>query len=356
MKHKKPDDPHLQNLKELTEDGFYEHHNFEVDAGQEPLRIDKFLMNKLPNVTRNRTQNAIKAGCVLVDDVQIKPNFKVKPGHQISIVLPEPPRSSEVIPEDIPIDIVYEDDEIMVVNKPAGMVVHPGYANYTGTLVNALVHHFSKLPYPADQEPRPGLVHRIDKDTSGLLVIAKTDHAMTYLAKQFADHSIERKYRALVWGKPEQDKGTYTGYMARSPKDRRITAVFDNPEDGKKAITHYKVLEEFGYTSYLEFHLETGRTHQIRAHSKHHGNPIFNDPAYGGNKIVQGPAFTKYKQFIQNCFNALPTQALHAKTLGVYHPQTEEKMHFEAPLPAGFDEVLQKWRNFQEKLNHYTLK
>lgn len=354
MKHKKQDDPHLKTLKELTDEGYYEHFNFTVDDGQTPERIDKFLMGRLPNVSRNRIQNAIKAGCVLVDDIPIKPNHKVKPGASIVIVLPEPPRNKEVIPEDIPLDIVYEDDQLLVVNKPAGMVVHPGHGHHTGTLVNALAHYFSNLPDNSDEEPRPGLVHRIDKGTSGLLVVAKTEHAMTYLAKQFAAHTIEKTYRALVWGRPETDKGTLTGYMGRSPRDRKIMEVFDEPEKGKKAITHFKILEDLGYVSLLECRLETGRTHQIRAHMRHEGHPIFNDNYYGGDRIVKGPAFSKYRQFIQNCFNILPTPALHAKSLGFYHPTDERKMHFETPLTEGFEEILTKWRQFQEKLVHHT--
>ena len=324
----------------------YEHHNIKVDAGQELLRIDRFLMDRLPNVTRNKVQAGIKDGFVKVNGSDVKPNYKVHPGDEISVMLPEPPKDEELVPEDIPLDIVMEDKHLLVVNKPAGMVVHPAYQNWTGTLVNALAFHFKNLPEMKGNDGRPGLVHRIDKDTSGLLVIAKTEQAMNGLAKQFFDHSIERTYYALVWGVPEEEKGTIDVNVGRSLKDRRVTAAFPEGDFGKKAITHYEVLQDLRYVSLLKCNLETGRTHQIRAHMKYLGHPLFNDETYGGAEVVKGTVFTKYKLFVQNCFKMIPRQALHAKTLGFTHPITKEKVFIDSELPEDFSSVLEKWKHY----------
>ncbi len=324
----------------------YEHHRIVVDPGQELLRIDKFLMDRLPNVTRSKVQSGIKDGFVKVNDQQVKPNYKVHPGDDISIVLPEPPRDEEVVPENIPLDIVLEDEHLLIVNKPAGMVVHPAYQNWSGTLVNALAFHFQNLPEMKGNDGRPGLVHRIDKDTSGLLVIAKTEAAMNGLAKQFFDHSIERTYNALVWGSPDESKGTINVNVGRSLKDRRITTAFPEGDFGKYAITHYEVINDLRYVSLLKCNLETGRTHQIRAHMKYLGHPLFNDTMYGGDQILKGTIFTKYKQFVQNCFKILPRQALHAKTLGFIHPITKKKVFVESELPEDFQNVITKWTNY----------
>lgn len=330
---------------EQEEQDLYEHLRIVVDKGQTLLRIDKFLMHRVENASRNRIQNAIEAGNVLVNEKAIKASYKVKPNDVISVVLPHPPRDTEVYPENIPIKIVYEDDDLLVVNKAAGMVVHPGYNNYTGTLVNALVYHFQNLPQLPGNEGRPGLVHRIDKDTSGLLLISKNERALTHLARQFYDHSITRKYLALVWGDLAED-GTVTGYIGRSAKDRRVMDIYQEEEKGKWAVTHYKVLERFGYVTLIECQLETGRTHQIRAHMKYLGHPLFSDATYGGDRILKGTVNGKYKQFVDNCFEMMPRQALHAQTLGFVHPTTREFKHFEAPLPEDFTAVLEKWRNY----------
>ena len=334
-------------LSELEEQDLYEHLRLIVDKGQSLLRIDKFLMHRIENASRNRIQNAIEQGNVLVNDKPVKPSYKVKPLDVISVVLPHPPRDTEVYPENIPIKIAYEDDDVLLVNKDPGMVVHPGYNNYTGTLVNALVYHFQQLPTLPGNDGRPGLVHRIDKDTSGLLLISKNERSMTYLARQFFDHSISRKYLALVWGDLEQD-GTVTGYIGRSIADRRVMSIYDDPEKGKWSVTHYKVLERLNYVTLIECQLETGRTHQIRAHMKHIGHPLFNDAAYGGDKILKGTVFNKYKQFVENCFGLMPRQALHAATLGFVHPSTKKHIDFEAPLPQDFVSVLEKWRKYSE--------
>ncbi|MGY5252558.1 RluA family pseudouridine synthase [Sphingobacterium spiritivorum] len=332
-------------LQEQDEQELFEHLRIEVDKGQALLRIDKFLMNRVENASRNKIQNAIDAGSVLVNDSVIKSSYKVKPFDIISVVLPDPPRDTEVYPEDIPLDIIFEDDEVMVVNKVAGMVVHPGFNNYTGTLVNALTHHFNQLPTMPGNAGRPGLVHRIDKDTSGLLVIAKSEWAMTYLAKQFFDHSIMRKYVAMVWGDISED-GTVTGYIGRNLKDRRVMTMYDDPEKGKWSVTHYRVLERLGYVTLIECQLETGRTHQIRAHMQSIGHPLFNDVAYGGDRILKGTVFNKYRQFVENCFALLPRQALHAQVLGFEHPKSKEFLTFETPLPEDFRLALEKWRGY----------
>jgi 23S rRNA pseudouridine1911/1915/1917 synthase len=323
----------------------FEHFKIVVDKGQSLLRIDKFLMLRIENASRNRIQNAIDAENVLVNKRPIKSSYKVKPFDEISIVLPHPPRDNEVYPEDIPLNIVYEDDDVVLVNKEAGMVVHPGYGNWSGTLVNALVYHFNQLPQLPGNDGRPGLVHRIDKDTSGLLLISKNERAMTYLAKQFYDHSITRKYLALVWGDLESD-GTVEGYIGRSAKDRKVMDVYDDSEKGKWSVTHYKVIERFNYVTLIQCELETGRTHQIRAHMQHIGHPLFSDAPYGGDKIRKGTLFAKYKSFVENCFAFIPRQALHAKTLGFIHPTSKEYVHFETALPKDFIEVLDKWRNY----------
>jgi 23S rRNA pseudouridine1911/1915/1917 synthase len=330
---------------EAEEQELYEHLRLIVDKGQSLLRIDKFLMHRVENASRSRIQTAIDLGNVLVNDKAIKPSYKVKPLDVISVVLPHPPRDTEVYPENIPLDIFYEDDDVLVINKPPGLVVHPGYNNYTGTLVNGLVYHFQQLPTMPGNDGRPGLVHRIDKDTSGLLLISKNERAMTWLARQFYEHTITRKYIALVWGDIEND-GTVTGYIGRSLKDRRVMSIYDDPEKGKWAVTHYKVLERLNYVTLIECQLETGRTHQIRAHLKDIGHPLFNDAIYGGDHILKGTVFNKYKQFVENCFGLLPRQALHAQTLGFIHPSTRKVVSFEAPLPADFDAALTKWRKY----------
>lgn len=326
------------------EDELFEHYRFEVPKGQAFLRIDKYLMNLIQNATRNKIQNAANDGNIFVNDIPVKSNYKVKPFDVITVMLSHPPYENHILPEDIPLNIVYEDEALLLINKEPGMVVHPGHGNYTGTMVNALAHHFDNLP--TNSSERPGLVHRIDKDTSGLLVVAKTEAAMTHLAKQFEAKTTEREYVALVWGNVVADSGTIEGNLARHLKDRMQMAVFDDPEIGKPAITHYKVLERFGYVTLISCQLETGRTHQIRAHMKHIGHPLFNDERYGGHLILKGTTFTKYKQFIENCFKALPRQALHAKTLGFIHPTTGEMMRFDTEIPADFQDCIERWRNY----------
>lgn len=332
--------------EKAPEQELYEHHKYTVDPGQEPLRIDKFLMDRMPNSSRSKIQEATKNGYILVDDKQIKPNYKVQPGEIIRVEMPFPVRELELIPENIPIDIVYEDDTLAVINKKAGMVVHPAYGNYTGTLVNALIYHFENLPNAdASVGLRPGIVHRLDKNTTGLMVVAKNEYAMAHLSKQFADRTTERRYQALAWGDLEED-GSIDGHIGRSLQDRKIMAVFPDGDIGKKAITHYKVLKRFGYVTLVECKLETGRTHQIRAHFKHINHPLFNDDTYKGDRIVKGTTFSKYKQFIMNCFNVIPRHALHAKSLGFIHPKTEEKMTFESELPEDMLAVLKKWNTY----------
>ncbi|MXN90649.1 RluA family pseudouridine synthase [Flavobacterium sp. Sd200] len=328
------------------EDELYEHHRFEAGKGQQPLRVDKFLMNLIENATRSKIQKAADAGNIYVNDVAVKSNYKVKANDIVRMLLEHPPYEYLLTPENIPLDIVYEDDQLLVINKEPGMVVHPGHGNYSGTLVNALAYHFENLPMNSSE--RPGLVHRIDKDTSGLLVIAKTEHAMSFLAQQFADKTSEREYIALVWGNIEEEEGTVENYVGRHVKDRMQMAVFDNDEQGKYAVTHYKVLERLGYVTLVSCKLETGRTHQIRVHMKHIGHTLFNDERYGGDKILKGTTFTKYKQFVDNCFKVLPRQALHAKTLGFEHPTTHEFMRFDSKLPADMQECIEKWRVYSK--------
>jgi len=333
------EDPSFEQDEEL-----YEHHKFLAEPGLVVIRIDKYLMDRLANTSRNRIQNAAKSGSILVNGQKVKQNYKVKPNDQISIVLPFPVRNLELLPEDIPIDIIYEDEQVVVVNKPEDMVVHPGYGNYTGTLVNALVFHFDNLPEKiTDYFGRPGLVHRLDKHTTGVMVIAKTEQALSFLAQQFFDRTTERRYWALVWGDVLED-GTITGHVGRSLKNRKMMTVFPEGDYGKHAVTHYKVLERFGLVTLVECKLETGRTHQIRTHFKHIGHPLFHDLEYGGDIILKGTTHAKYKAFIENCFNLLKGQALHAKTLGFQHPATKKMMQFDSELPDGFAQLLQKWR------------
>lgn len=333
-----------QEIDDSRED-LFEHHKLIADIGQDALRIDKFLMTRIPNVSRNRIQNIAKAGTLFVNGKSVKSNYKVRPKDEISVVLPYPVRETKLIPEDIPIEVVYEDDQMIMVNKPANMVVHPGYGNYSGTLLNGLVYHFENLPQREDYFGRPGLVHRLDKHTTGILVVAKTEQALTRLAQQFHDRTSERVYHALVWGDVEEDEGTITGHIGRSKNNRKVFRVYEEEEEyGKHAVTHYKVLERFRYVTLVECHLETGRTHQIRVHFKHIGHPLFHDLEYGGDKILKGTTFTKYQQFINNCFKLMPGQALHAKTLGVDHPITGERVFFESELPEGFLKLLEKWR------------
>ncbi|MBE0675211.1 MAG: RluA family pseudouridine synthase [Bacteroidales bacterium] len=334
------DDPTAE-LQEL-----FEHHRFVVDPGQSTLRIDKYLAAKLEGASRTRIQAASDAGNILVNSKPVKPSYKVKPSDLIQIVLPNPPREIELIPEDIPLNIAYEDDHVIVVNKQPGMVVHPGYGNYTGTLVNALMWHLRDNAMFSSGEQRPGLVHRIDKNTSGLLVIAKSEMAHNKLAKQFFDRTTERQYLALVWGVPKPPEGTVTGNIGRNPKDRKVMYVFEDGSDGKHAVTHYRVLEDLGYISLIECRLETGRTHQIRIHMSHIGHPLFNDEEYGGNRIIRGTTFTKYQQFVRNCFTMLPRQALHAKSLGFTHPATGKRMLFDSALPDDMSGLIEKWRTY----------
>jgi 23S rRNA pseudouridine1911/1915/1917 synthase len=330
----------------IDQQELFEHHRFKADPGQSLLRIDKFLSDRLENTSRTRIQNAANAGNILVNNNHIKPNYKVKPGDIVQVVLPTPPREIELIAENIPLNIVYEDDDVLVVNKEPGMVVHPAYGNYTGTLVNALMWHFKDLPLFNTGESRPGLVHRLDKNTSGILVIAKNEFALNRLSKQFFDRTTDRKYNALVWGTPDPLEGTITGNVGRSIKDRKIMQVFKDGIEGKTAITHYKVLEDLGYISFIECKLETGRTHQIRVHFSYIKHPLFNDEEYGGDQILKGTTFTKYQQFIKNCFKILPRQALHAKSLAFDHPVTGKRLSFDSDLPDDMQQVIEKWRKY----------
>ncbi|MCF8335308.1 MAG: RluA family pseudouridine synthase [Bacteroidales bacterium] len=323
----------------------YEHYRVVADKGQKPLRIDKFLVNKL-DVSRNKIQNAAEAGNILVNDKPVKSNYKIKPGDVVSIVMAYPPREIELMPEDIPLEIVYEDDDLVVVNKKAGMVVHPGYGHYSGTLINALLYHLKDLPGFKDGEIRPGLVHRIDKNTSGLLLVAKNDMAMNKLARQFYEKTIHREYVALVWGSLRKKEGKITGHIGRNLKNRKVMQVFPAEDRGKKAVTHYQVMEDFYYVSLVRCWLETGRTHQIRIHFKYIRHSLFNDGEYGGDKILKGTLTSKYKQFINNCFQILPRQALHAKTLGFKHPSTGKYMHFDSDIPGDMQQVIARWRNY----------
>ena len=330
-------------------DDLYEHFRFVADKGRAPLRVDKYLMNKVENATRNRIQKSAKDGNIFVNDIIVKSNYKVKANDVVTVLFEHPPYEMLLTPEDLPIDIVYEDDALLVINKAAGMVVHPGHGNYSGTLINALAFHFDNLPN--NSSDRPGLVHRIDKDTTGLLVVAKTEEAMAHLSKQFFNKTTEREYVAIAWGAMKEEHGTIEGHIGRHPKNRLQNTVYLDPDDlekGKPAITHYKVLEHLGYVTLVSCKLETGRTHQIRVHMKHIGHTLFNDERYGGNAILKGTTFSKYKQFVDNCFKLLPRQALHAKTLGFIHPTTNEFMRFEAPIPEDMEACLYKWRNYSK--------
>lgn len=335
-------------MDDLSNKNLYEHFAFDVDKGQEPLRVDKYLMNFLQNATRNKIQFAAKSGNILVNDLPVKSNYKVKPKDKIKVMFEHPPHENLLIGENIPLDIIFEDDSLLVLNKPAGIVVHPGHGNYSGTLINALIYHFDNLPNNSSN--RPGLVHRIDKDTSGLLVVAKTDQAMAHLSAQFKEKTSDRSYIALVWGNVENDMGTIEGNIGRHPKNRLQNTVHvgDDKFKGKHAVTHYQVIERFGYLTLVNCTLETGRTHQIRVHMKHIGHTLFNDERYGGDKILKGTTFTKYKQFVENCFKVLQRQALHAKTLAFDHPITNERLKFSSNLPNDFKLCIDKWRAYSK--------
>ncbi|WP_010255239.1 RluA family pseudouridine synthase [Myroides injenensis] len=342
-----------ENNVEMFEDfdeELFEHYRFEAGKGQAPLRVDKFLMNLVENATRNKIQQAAANGNIYVNDLPVKSNYKVKANDVVRVLMKQPPFENIIIPENIPLNIVYEDDTLLVVNKEPGLVVHPGHGNYTGTLVNALAYHFENLPLNSSE--RPGLVHRIDKDTSGLLVIAKTEWAMSDLQRQFAEKTTEREYVAIVWGNVEEDEGTVESYIGRHVKDRMQMASFTDPEKGKWAVTHYKVLERLGYVTLVSCRLETGRTHQIRVHMKSIGHTLFNDERYGGHLILKGTTFTKYKQFVDNCFQLLPRQALHAKTLGFQHPVTKEFMRFDSEIPDDIKVTIERWRNYAQNSIH----
>lgn len=333
----------------VTDEGreLYEHFRFIADKGQQLLRVDKFLVARMEKTSRNRIQQAAEAGCIWVNGKPVKSNYRVKPDDDVRIVMDRPRYECEIIAQDIPLDIVYEDDWVLVVNKPAGLVVHPGHGNYSGTLVNALAWHFRDNPEYDVSDPRLGLVHRIDKDTSGLLVVAKTPEAKTELGKQFFNKTTRREYIAYVWGDFEEDKGTITGNIARNPKDKLQMKVFEDPSIGKHAVTHYEVIERFGFFTIVKCVLETGRTHQIRVHMLHKGHPLFNDARYGGDKILRGNTSGTYKRFIENCFELCPRQALHARTLGFVHPKTGKEMFFEASIPEDMEKLREKWRGLK---------
>lgn len=337
----------------IDDDGreLYEHYRFVADKGQQMLRVDKFLVDRLEHTSRNRVQQAADAGCIIVNGKAVKSSYKVKPEDVVSVVMDRPRYEFEIIAEDIPLDIVYEDDWVLVVNKPAGLVVHPGHGNWTGTLVNALAWHFRDNPDYDVTDPRLGLVHRIDKDTSGLLVVAKTPDAKTFLGKQFFNKTTRREYVAMIWGTPDGKEGTITGNIARNPRNPLQMAVMTDPTKGKHAVTHYRLLEDFGFVSIVKCVLETGRTHQIRVHFQNEGHPLFNDARYGGDRILRGTPTAKYKQFVENCFTICPRQALHARTLGFEHPHTHKQMDFEAPIPADMQQLFEKWRAFRSNDN-----
>ncbi len=341
----------MSKENKITENpDLYEHYRFRVDPGQTPIRIDKYLMDKIERVTRTRVQNGIKAGMVLVNDQTVKPNLKVKPNDLIVVSFTKPPKEdAPVLAQQMDLDIRYEDDDLMVIHKPSGLAVHPGIGIHDGTLVNGLSYYFQNMDLPimkGNLKDRPGLVHRLDKDTTGLMLIAKTEHAMAHLGKQFFDHTIYRRYYALVWGEPTEKEGTIVGHIGRHPKHRMVRHVFPEGEEGKHAITHFKVLEGMYYVSLVECRLETGRTHQIRAHMRFKGHPLFADTRYGGDKIVKGTVFSKYRQFVENCFKLIKRQALHAKSIGFIHPTTGEEMIFHSELPEDMQQVLDKWRAY----------
>lgn len=341
----------VDNDVDDASDEMFEHFSITIDKGQSMMRIDKFLTGRIEGATRNRIQNAAEAGTILVNGKSVKSSYKIKPFDNVSIVMPYPISEVGIVPEDIPINIVYEDDDILIINKEAGMVVHPGFGNFSGTLVNAVTWHLKDLPLFQSGDMRAGLVHRIDKNTSGIIVMAKNEKAHVFLAKQFYDHTIDRTYNALVWGNFAEDSGTIIGNIARHQKDRMKMGVYD-PESGvgKHAITHYNVLKRFGYVNMIECKLETGRTHQIRVHMESVGHPLFNDERYGGNRVLKGTTFTKYKQFVENCFTILPRHALHAKSLGLIHPTTKEYMFFDSELPNDMSLVLEKWNTYSSNV------
>lgn len=333
------------------ENGLFEHYRIVADEGQTLIRIDKFLNDRVPKVSRNKIQEGIRAGNIQVNGEQVKPNYRVRPNDEIVLVLPEEREDFRVIPEPVPLDIVYEDEELLVINKPAGLVVHPGHGNKTGTLVNGLLHHVQNLPSGQNGLDRPGIVHRIDKLTSGLMIAAKTEFSLNNLAMQFFHRDIDRTYNALVWGDPSEDQGRIEGNIGRSLKNRKLMNVFPEGDFGKHAVTNYRVLDRLGYVTLVECKLETGRTHQIRVHFQHIGHPLFGDPEYGGDRILKGTTFNKYKQFVHNCFMLLPRQALHAKSIGFTHPTTQRPMQFESSLPEDMQAVIDKWRNYVSSRN-----
>lgn len=340
------DDEISDSITSDTGQELWEHYRFVAEKGQTLLRVDKFLVAHIDNTSRNRIQQAADAGCIIVNGKPVKSNYRVKPFDVVSLVMDRPRYELEIIPEDIPLDIVYEDDQLLVVNKPAGLVVHPGHGNYSGTLVNALAYHFRDNPDYDVSDPRLGLVHRIDKDTSGLLVVAKTPDAKTYLGRQFFNKTTHRQYVALVWGKFEEPGGTIEGNIGRNPKDRLQMTVFPDGDQGKHAVTHYRVIENLSHVALVECQLETGRTHQIRVHMRHIGHPLFSDERYGGDKPLRGIATAKYMQFVQNCFKICPRQALHAKTLGFVHPTTRQQMDFSCEIPADMTALIKKWEDY----------
>ncbi len=340
----------LEEPSYIAPDGreMYEHFRFVADKGQQMIRVDKFLVDRMEKTSRNRIQQAADAQCVIVNGKPVKSSYKVKPNDVVSIVMDRPRYELEIIPEDIPLNIVYEDEDLLVVDKPAGLVVHPGHGNYSGTLVNALAWHFKDNPDYDVSDPRLGLVHRIDKDTSGLLVVAKTPEAKTHLGSQFFHKTTRREYVAVVWGDFSEKEGTIVGNIARNPRNKLQMAVMEDPNIGKHAVTHYRVIESFGYVSVVKCVLETGRTHQIRVHMLHKGHPLFNDARYGGDRILKGTTFAKYRQFVENCFAICPRQALHARTLGFVHPRTGEEMDFESPVPQDMTALIEKWREYRK--------
>lgn len=348
-KNKTVDGP--DDVDDQEESGLYEHYKLLVDPGQTMVRVDKYLVNRIDNASRNRIQAAADAGNILVNGEPVKSSYKVKPGDVVVIAMDFPRRELKIIPEDIPLDIVYEDDQLMVIHKQAGLVVHPGHGNYFGTLVNGLAYYFKDLPLFNSTDPRPGLIHRIDKDTSGLMVVAKTELAKNKLSLQFFEKTTKRKYVALVWGNLKEPGGTIEGHIGRSQKDRQVFTVYPDGEHGKEAVTHYQVIEKLGYVNLVECRLETGRTHQIRVHMKYLGHPLFNDSTYGGDQVLRGTTFSKYKQFVHNCFKMLPRQALHAKTLGFVHPVTGKEMLFDSELPEDMAQVITKWRDYISNRN-----
>jgi 23S rRNA pseudouridine1911/1915/1917 synthase len=349
----KNEDTFEEEEEQDGEQDLFEHFSITADKGQELLRVDKFLQNRLEKTSRSRIQAAADAGNIHVNGKAVKSNYRVKPGDYIAVVFAHPPRDREIKPENIPLNIVFEDDELIVINKSPGLVVHPGHGNYSGTLVNALMYHFQHLPlYKNKEMPRPGLVHRLDKNTSGIMILAKTEYSMTHLARQFFERSTKRTYQALVWGDVRENSGTITGHIGRDVRDRKLFTVYPDGDQGRHAVTHYRVLERFGYVTLVECKLETGRTHQIRVHLKYIGHPLFNDDTYGGDKILKGTTFTNYKQFVENCFTILPRHALHAKSLGFMHPVTKKEMYYDSELPEDMMQVLEKWRvYFEFKIN-----